>query len=203
MYTTAAQYDRPPYYPVTVICGGIDGISSKKSDILSKIYAGVVAFWGNNTCKVNGPVNISETSEGWRWQTCSEMVIPIGIGNNTMFEAQPYNYESFARDCKKKFGVTPRPHWVTTYYGGHDIKLVLKNFGSNIIFSNGLRDPYSSGGVLNNISDSLVAVHTVNGSHCLDILGAKETDPNWLVEQRKTEIKIMKGWITQYYGDLN
>ena len=40
------------------------------------------------------------------------------------------------------------------------------------------------------------------GSHCLDILGAKETDPNWLVEQRKKEIKIMKGWITQYYADL-
>ncbi|KAL1345520.1 hypothetical protein HN51_019248 [Arachis hypogaea] len=202
MYISAAQYDRPPDYPVNVICGGIDGASSKSSDILSKIYAGVVALTKNNTCKVYGPFHGSETSDGWRWQTCSEMVIPISIGNNSLLEPSPFNYESFARDCKKKFGVAPRPHWVTTYYGGHDIKLVLKNFGSNIIFSNGLRDPYSSGGVLNNISDSLIAVHTANGSHCLDMLGAKKTDPNWLVEQRKTEIKIMKGWITQYYADL-
>ena len=67
MYASAAQYNSPPRYPVTVICGGIDGASSE-SDILSKIYAGVVAYRGNSTCKVNGPTNVSETTEGWRWQ---------------------------------------------------------------------------------------------------------------------------------------
>ena len=40
------------------------------------------------------------------------------------------------------------------------------------------------------------------GSHCLDILQAKETDPNWLVKQREIEVKIMKKWIAQYYADL-
>ncbi|KAG6601675.1 Lysosomal Pro-X carboxypeptidase, partial [Cucurbita argyrosperma subsp. sororia] len=83
-----------------------------------------------------------------------------------------------------------------------DIKLILKRFGSNIIFSNGLRDPYSSGGVLHNLSDSLLALHTPNGSHCLDILRANETDPQWLVEQRETEVNIIKGWISKYYADL-
>ncbi|KAG5062896.1 hypothetical protein JHK85_004079 [Glycine max] len=66
-YVYAAQYNQPPRYPVSEICGGIDG-ASLGSDILSKIYAGVVALWGNNTCKVNGPTNVSETSVGWRWQ---------------------------------------------------------------------------------------------------------------------------------------
>jgi len=38
----------------------------------------------------------------------------------------------------------------------------------------------------------------------LDILGANANhgDPKWLVEMRKKEINIMKGWITQYYVDL-
>ncbi|XP_020230955.2 lysosomal Pro-X carboxypeptidase [Cajanus cajan] len=202
MYAGAAQYDQPPRYPVTVICGGIDN-SSFGSDILSKIYSGLVAYRGNDTCKVNGPPIVSETTEGWRWQTCSEMVIPIGIVNNSMFQPNPFILESFAKECKELYGVSPRPHWVTTYYGGHNIELVLQKFGSNIIFSNGLRDPYSSGGVLKNISDTLVAVHTVNGSHCLDILRALETDPVWLVEQRKKEVDIIKGWITQYYVALN
>lgn len=67
MYTHAAQYNQPPKYPVNVICGGIDG-ESLGSDILSKIYAGVVAYRGNTTCKVNGPTNVSETTVGWRWQ---------------------------------------------------------------------------------------------------------------------------------------
>ncbi|MQL05423.1 hypothetical protein EI015_25445 [Escherichia coli] len=164
--------------------------------------AGLLAYRGNKTCKVNGPTNASETTVGWRWQTCSEMVIPIGIGNDTMFQPNPFSLNLFSKGCEEQFGVSPRPHWVTTYYGGHDIKLVLQRFGSNIIFSNGLRDPYSSGGVLDNISDSLVAIHTVNGSHCLDILPANQNDPEWLVQQRKKEIDIIKGWITQYYADL-
>ncbi|KAL4365098.1 hypothetical protein HN51_025645 [Arachis hypogaea] len=201
MYASAAQYNHPPTYPVTMICNAIDK-AFFENDTLNKIYAGVVAFTGNATCKVNAPQNVTDTTQGWRWQTCSEMVIPIGIGNDSMFTADPYNFESFANGCQKEFGVTPRPHWVTTYYGGHDITLVLQRFGSNIIFSNGLRDPYSIGGVLNNISDSIIAINTVNGSHCLDILSAKETDPEWLVQQRKKETEIMKGWITQYYADL-
>ncbi|XP_047168028.1 lysosomal Pro-X carboxypeptidase-like isoform X2 [Vigna umbellata] len=152
MYASAAQYNHPPIYPVTVICGGIDK-GSFGSDILSKIYAGVVALRGNTTCKVNAPSNVSETTLGWRWQ---------------------------------------------------NIKLSLQKFGSNIIFSNGLRDPYSSGGVLENISDTVVAIHAINGSHCLDIMGANanHSDPEWLVEMRNKEIKIMKGWISQYYVDL-
>ncbi|KAK7261275.1 hypothetical protein RIF29_27584 [Crotalaria pallida] len=201
LYASAAQYNRPPQYPVTTICGGIDG-ASFGSDILSKIAAGLVEFRGNRTCKINGPTNVSETSVGWRWQTCSEMVIPIGIGNDTMFQPDPFSLELFAKECKKQYGVSPRPHWVTTYYGGHDIKLTLQRFGSNVIFSNGLKDPYSIGGVLDNISDSLIAIHTTNGSHCLDILHANQNDPEWLVQQRKKEIEIIKRWITQYYDDL-
>ncbi|TXG73735.1 hypothetical protein EZV62_002314 [Acer yangbiense] len=151
IYASAAQYNRPPRYPVTVVCGGIDG-EAFGSDILSKLFAGVVAYYGGNrSCYVNAPTNLSETTVGWSWQ---------------------------------------------------DIKLILRRFGSNIIFSNGLRDPYSSGGVLENISDSIVAVHTVNGSHCLDILPAnKSSDPDWLVKQRKIEVEIIEEWIANYYAD--
>ncbi|KAL5580175.1 hypothetical protein UlMin_012617 [Ulmus minor] len=203
MYGDAAQYNEPPRYPVTEVCGGIDGASSG-TDILGKVFSGVVAnsYQRNKSCYVNGPKNLYETSIGWSWQTCSEMVIPIGINNGTMFEADPYNLKSYIKACQDSYGVPPRPHWVTTYYGGHDIKLVLHRFASNIIFSNGLRDPYSSGGVLDDISDSVVALHTKNGSHCLDIIRSKPTDPDWLVNQRKTEVEIIKGWITQYYYDL-
>ncbi|PPD75859.1 hypothetical protein GOBAR_DD27221 [Gossypium barbadense] len=200
MYALAAQYNSPPRYPVTVICRGIDG-ANETQDILSKIFAGVVAY-GNLSCYINQQTNESETTEGWRWQTCSEMVIPIGIGNGTMFQPAPFNLTSFIQHCKTIFGVLPRPHWVTSYYGGHDIKLILQRFGSNIIFSNGLRDPYSGGGVLENISESILAVKTVNGSHCLDIHAQTASDPEWLVKQRQTEVKIIRGWIAQYYADL-
>uniref|UniRef100_A0A2N9GDX8 Uncharacterized protein n=1 Tax=Fagus sylvatica TaxID=28930 RepID=A0A2N9GDX8_FAGSY len=113
-----AQYNHPPSYPVTMVCSGIDGAPSE-IDILSKIFAGVVAYFGNSSCYVNGPRNISETIEGWSWQRCSEMVIPIGCSNDTMFPPDPFNLSSYTEQCNSEYGVPPRPHWVTTYFGGH------------------------------------------------------------------------------------
>ncbi len=37
------------------------------------------------------------------------------------------------------------------------------------------------------------------GSHCLDLHPAKQSDPKWLVMQRKAEVKIIEGWIAKYY----
>ncbi|KAA8544162.1 hypothetical protein F0562_022202 [Nyssa sinensis] len=201
LYARAAQYNAPPSYPVTVVCGGIDG-ASEGTDILGRIFAGNAALRGNRSCyDIN--THPSETSVGWAWQTCSEMVIPIGRGiNDTMFPPAPFILRDFIEECKSYYGVPPRPHWVTTYYGGHDIKLVLRRFASNIIFSNGLRDPYSSGGVLEDISDTVLAIYTIKGSHCLDILPAKKSDPQWLVKQRQREVEIIEGWIKKYYADL-
>ncbi|KAG0481600.1 hypothetical protein HPP92_012458 [Vanilla planifolia] len=79
-----------------------------------------------------------------------------------------------------------------------NIKRVLQKFGSNIIFSNGLRDPFSIGGVLQNISDTIVALTTTKGSDCLDLFESNSKDPDWLVAQRKAEVDIMKRWIEEY-----
>lgn len=202
IYCEAAQYDYPPEFPVSIVCGGINKASAARTDILDRIFAGVVAYMGNRSCYDMNEFNYPDTIYEWRWQTCSEIVMPIGHESNSMFPPAPFNLNNYIKDCKSLFGVLPQPHWITTYYGGHDIKLILQRFGSNIIFSNGLRDPYSSGGVLNNISDSIVAVSTVNGSHCLDIQRARPSDPDWLVMQRKIEVKIIEGWISKYYTDL-
>ncbi|KAL9422292.1 hypothetical protein AB3S75_034541 [Citrus x aurantiifolia] len=202
MYTVAAQYDRPPNYPVNQVCNGIDG-ASQGTDTLARIFSGIVASRGKKSCYNIGEFFSDETLNGWGWQTCSEIVMPIGIGKNkTMFPADPFNLKEYMDSCENSYGVVPRPHWITTYYGGLDIRVVLKSFGSNIIFSNGLRDPYSTAGVLEDISDSIIAVPTKNGSHCLDILPAKKDDPDWLIMQRQIEVNIVHAWILKYYADL-
>lgn len=68
IYADVAQYNDPPTYPLTVVCGGIDG-APEGTDILGKIFAGVIAFAGDNSCydvdEFNHP---SETATGWKWQ---------------------------------------------------------------------------------------------------------------------------------------
>ncbi|KAL9351402.1 hypothetical protein Peur_054082 [Populus x canadensis] len=202
LFSVAAQYDRPPRYPVDLVCKGIDS-APEGSDVLDRIFSGIVAYFGKKPCYNLDAFFSSETLEGWTWQTCSELVIPIGRGSNdTMFPAEPFDLKEYIEECKSAFGVPPRPHWITTYYGGHHFKEVLRRFGSNIIFSNGLRDPCSSGGVLENISDSILAVYTTTGAHCMDILPATIGDPDWVVLQRNIEIEIINGWILKYYQDL-
>lgn len=69
IYCEAAQYNEPPNYPVSVVCGGIDA-APKGSDILSKIFGGVVAFMGDKPCydmdEFYDPSQ--DTSIAWRWQ---------------------------------------------------------------------------------------------------------------------------------------
>uniref|UniRef100_A0A7N2LA90 Lysosomal Pro-X carboxypeptidase n=1 Tax=Quercus lobata TaxID=97700 RepID=A0A7N2LA90_QUELO len=67
MYVCAAQYNHPLDYPVTIVCGGIDGAPSNAS-ILQKIFPGLVAYGGISSCYFNEPKNISKTTMGWNWQ---------------------------------------------------------------------------------------------------------------------------------------
>ncbi|XP_038706140.1 lysosomal Pro-X carboxypeptidase-like isoform X2 [Tripterygium wilfordii] len=202
MYTNSAQYDNFPEKPVNDICNAIDGAPAG-TDILDRVAAGVNAsFMGNSSCHRMSAYSPRNTSE-WEWQRCTEMVMPMGYGENeTMFQAEPFDINEFTQTCLELFNVAPRPHWITTQFGGHDIKFVFGNFATNIIFSNGLRDPYSAGGVLQDISDSVVAVYTNQGAHGLDLHAPLPNDPDWLVAQRDREIKIIQVWIAEYNAKL-
>lgn len=197
LYCSLAQYESP-----SRICDAMDK-AGKGASVLTRVHAGVAAVYSDMSYCLQ--ISYSESDVGYAWQTCSEMVMPVvhGTSNDSMFPTEKFDLDSFIQDCKHKYNVLPRPHWITTYYGGHDMKLILQKFGSNIIFSNGLKDPYSSAGVLENLSDSIVAVYTKNGTHCQDLTGPQEGAPEWLVDQRRREVDIMKTWIKQYYVDLD
>ncbi|XP_023738064.1 uncharacterized protein LOC111886055 [Lactuca sativa] len=193
IYDVLAQYDNPKDNYLQTFCNA----TGEKTYILDKIMAGVRAIYGT-IC--NDIYDMSFNKDfGWDWQSCTEMVMPMGQGeNDTMFQANPFDLDEYTKECQQVFGVTPRPYWAPIEFGGYGIKTVLEKFASNIIFSNGLRDPYSSGGVLQNISDTVVAISTQEGHHCLDIATPDATDPDWLVEQRNTEINIIEGWLSKY-----
>ncbi|XP_010047139.2 lysosomal Pro-X carboxypeptidase [Eucalyptus grandis] len=193
-----------PAYPVKEMCKIIDALPPGETK-LSKAFAAASLYY--NYSQTEKCFNIEHGSDahglhGWDWQACTEMVMPMSCSSESMFTPYSYNYSAFAEQCMKMYGVTPRPHWITTEFGGKQIEKILKRFGSNIIFSNGMQDPWSRGGVLKNISASIVALVTEEGAHHVDFRFATKDDPNWLVEQRKQEVDIIQSWIDEYYADL-
>ncbi|XP_039683651.1 lysosomal Pro-X carboxypeptidase [Medicago truncatula] len=207
MYTAMTDYPTPsnfvtplPAYPVKKMCEAIDSKSSG-NETFTKLYAAANIFYnysGSVIC-----FDISNDSGGWDWQSCTEMIMPLG-GNNeeSIFPAHKWELEETLSYCKQTYHIDPRPHWITTEFGGHDIGRVLKRYGSNIIFFNGLRDPWSGGGVLKNISKTLIAIVAKEGAHHVDLRFSTKEDPEWLKDVRKQEVKIITSWISQYYQDL-
>lgn len=41
-------------------------------------------------------------------------------------------------------------------------------------------------------------VCNVSGAHHIDLRAATTEDPDWLLEQRETEIKLIEGWLDNY-----
>nr|XP_043622626.1 lysosomal Pro-X carboxypeptidase-like [Erigeron canadensis] len=195
-YNGWAGFDDPASNYLQLFCNATDE-GEEKTYILNKIINGFVAIRGQRCINI---VDFSpQYDSGWDWQSCTEMVIPTGRGeNDTMFQADPFDLEDYTKECQQVFGITPRPYQISLEFGGYGIKTVLERFASNIIFSNGLRDPYSSGGVLQNISDSVLAINTLEGNHALDMNTPIATDPDWLIVQRDTVINVIQGWLSKY-----
>ncbi|XP_027349270.1 lysosomal Pro-X carboxypeptidase-like [Abrus precatorius] len=205
-YPTPSNFLIPlPAYPVRKMCEAIDNLSTG-NETFTKMYAAANIFYnysGTAACfDLNGNSDPHDLG-GWGWQACTEMIMPLG-GNNedSIFPAYKWNLKNVLSSCNHVYHLQPRPHWITTEFGGHDIERVLKRSGSNIIFFNGLRDPWSGGGVLKNISKTIVAIVAKEGAHHVDLRFSTKEDPEWLKDVRKQEIKMIARWISQYYEDI-
>ncbi|KAK6135600.1 hypothetical protein DH2020_030648 [Rehmannia glutinosa] len=147
-YPTESNFMKPlPAYPVKEMCKIIDE-SSPGASKLSRVFEAASLYYNYSQAEKCFELE-DETDDhglsGWNWQACTEMVMPMTVSNKSMFPPSSFSYKEFADDCMKNYGVRPRQHWITTEFGGKNIEQVLKRFGSNIIFSSGLQDPWSRG----------------------------------------------------------
>ncbi|KAF7147979.1 hypothetical protein RHSIM_Rhsim03G0069400 [Rhododendron simsii] len=205
-YPTPSNFLNPlPAYPVKQMCKAIDDPTGG-NDTFAKLYGAANVYYnysGDATCFDLDDNSDPHGLSGWTWQACTEMIMPTdGSNKESIFPASEWDYNDLASFCEAYFNVEPRPTWITTEFGGHDINRVLKRFGSNIIFFNGLRDPWSGGGVLKNISESIIAITAKEGAHHVDLRFSTSEDPGWLKDVRRREVNIITEWLSQYYHSL-
>ena len=124
---------------------------------------------------------------------CTEIAYFPNTNNVTdMFPPRNWTIADLNAYCLKTWNVVPRLDWMTTEFGGANVM-----DASNIIFSNGMLDPWHGGGFLTNMSNSLIAFMIEDGAHHLDLRSSNPDDPISVKWVRESEAEIIGTWILQ------
>ncbi|XP_076749843.1 lysosomal Pro-X carboxypeptidase [Xylocopa sonorina] len=206
IYTNVAEVNYPykanflaplPAYPVNAVCKHLTNESLTGTELLTAIYKAISVF--TNYTSETKCLNLNDSTPqlgaiGWPFQACTEMVMPMcSDGMNDMFEPESWNLDEYSKDCIKQFSVKPQANTICEQYGCQDLSTA-----TNIIFSNGLMDPWSSGGVLRNLSSSAIAIVIPESAHHLDLRSSEANDPYSVILARKYYRKFIKEWIKEY-----
>lgn len=135
-------------------------------------------------------------ASSWGYQSCTETLHAFSVPPASW---RTYQFSSAKVDalCTKYYGLQPRPTWLELWSGGYAIGGGGAAVGTNIIWSNGRRDPWHGGGFLR-ASDALpggavfVMDHT---AHHQDLRAPHPNDPPELTHVRAQEEQIIRGWI--------
>jgi len=201
-YASMVDYPYPnsflqpvPAWPVNAMCEQV--VSPSAPNFLQSIANALGVYYnytGNQPC-----FNLSEGASGslglqaWDYQSCTEMVLAeSNNGVDDMYlPPQPWTLAGLAAYCKAAWGVFPNENWIPIWQGGSTFA-----GGSNIVFSNGNLDPWSGGGVVHDLTDSMVAILVVDGAHHLDLRAANPADVPSVIAARAQEVQWIKTWIT-------
>jgi len=196
-YPYPANFLEPlPAWPVNVFCDemvmGDEAVESLANAIA--VYYNYSGQAGEcNNLNVTATPALGTTS--WNYQACTEMIMPISSnGTSDMFPPSFFDLESYSVGCQQSFGVTPRADWIPINFGGMNI-----GAASNIIFSNGMLDPWRGGGVQVTISDSLIAILIEQAAHHLDLREPNSADPLPVKVARDMEETIIALWIADAF----
>jgi len=208
-FVTLSMFDYPyptraitrlPGYPVQSACkivksaaDPVQGMFSITEMVYGKkkchdIYAEYVECADPTSCGL-GP-----TAKAWDYQSCTEICGPAGSNNVTdMFPPLSFTLDEREAYCNATWGIgKQRLDWMNVNYWGKKIQTA-----TNIILSNGDLDPWRGGGVLEDISETLVAINIPGGAHHLDLRAANPVDPPEVTAAREQEVKIIAKWINQ------
>ena len=136
---------------------------------------------------------------GWRqwfWQTCTEFGWYQTTNQPDNVFGSLLNLEFFESWCQQAYGeafthakLEQEMIDTNTEYGGFNPDV------HNVIFVHGTIDPWHAMGVLEDLSDSAVAI-VINGtSHCMDMFADKPGDSEVLLAAREMIKEIVLEWI--------
>ncbi|KAL6436196.1 hypothetical protein ACFW04_005733 [Cataglyphis niger] len=186
-----------PGNPINVFCQHLTNSSLTGKPLLSMLHRAISVYTnytGKASCISTKNAEPGLDDQGWDYQACTEMVMPICTdGVNDMFEPAEWNFKEYNNTCFNKYSVSSQPYLICQQYGCKNLNTV-----TNINFSNGLLDPWASGGVLRNLSSSAIAILIPDAAHHLDLRESNSNDSYNVNVTRKFHRYSIKKWIAEY-----
>lgn len=220
-----------PAWPMRAICGGKLSEAGLQGVEAVEAFAEGIGVYFNATRDAacydplaeegggsgSGSAKTDEDGRLWGWQYCTEMFMPFGkSGERDMFYPSKWDAAEAERACEEQFRVAPSPLYAAVEWGG---KRVLSPPGAltNAVLSNGLLDPWSTGGVRSSDvvvdddsrsggigssgsrsgSRSLVVVEIPEGGHHVDLFFSNDADPESVRRAREVERREMRRWVEE------
>ena len=197
-----------PAWPMRVACAKASGGGSERPPsgpaLLEGLREAVGVFYNSSASAelvcfdYREGVNPATAEDGlfWSYQSCTEMMMPMSRdGQGDMFWPQPWDAGAFAGWCREAWGQVPAAGFGRREYGGKSLA-----GASNIVFSNGGFDPWSTGGVLPGdvpASSSLETLFLPEGAHHLDFMFSHPDDPPSVREARQNEKAAIAAWAAE------
>lgn len=183
-----------PAFPVRVACDHINGTLAADDDLFEAMRDAAGVYYNVTGVKCFDLPADPNFDGIWDYQWCTEMQCQETYftrdGVNDMFWPFQENMTAIREHCKAKYGVDVREDWIAQEFGG-------AAGATNIVFSNGLYDPWSSGGVTRNVSATAVAVLIPGGAHHLDLMFSDPRDPPEVRAARAEELAHMRRWVAE------
>jgi dipeptidyl-peptidase-2 len=124
----------------------------------------------------------------WDWQTCTTESARIGTNNvSDVFPPKDFDVKALNQYCSAHWGVQPDLDFAAHYADF--------SRASNIIFSNGLLDPWEPLGYLKSPNvGKIVTLQAYGAAHHLDLRGSDPADSASVIQMRKMEQAILELW---------
>uniref|UniRef100_T1D3Y5 Lysosomal Pro-X carboxypeptidase n=1 Tax=Psorophora albipes TaxID=869069 RepID=T1D3Y5_9DIPT len=189
-----------PANPVMEFCSRLAGNYTNGTELINQLQI-ALSIYSNYTGQAKC-LNIASAYDsnmgdaGWEFQACTEMWMPMCSqgGGKDMFPKKDWDEKKYSDDCFKKFGVRPNKNVAMTIYGGEYL-----DGASNIVFSNGLMDPWSGGGVLRSGSNTNIKIVLIpEGAHHIDLRAENENDPGSVRAARQVHLQNIQLWVKQF-----
>ncbi|XP_002401170.4 lysosomal Pro-X carboxypeptidase-like [Ixodes scapularis] len=185
-----------PGYPVKESCKFLTRSFVNDEAIVDAVSQVVNIFFNTTGTRQCNDINafhdvLNSVLIAWDFQGCTELVMPTcSDGLTDMFYPLIWNVTETIQDCQQRFNVTPDLYKAVMTYGGRNMESA-----SNIIFSNGDADPWAGVGLMESISDTVVAIVIPGAAHHYDLRFSSREEPLAVKAARSLEKRYIRDWI--------